>query len=356
MHAGVSYGVFKKEFINMEKKYVITEVDPQLIAFNKENVRDESPEVIEADENYQRLKESVAEFGVLVPLVVKPHKEGSKIYLLIDGERRLRSSLATNQKKVPVHILIDTNAENEILYAFQIHMLRKEWSLIAQARALVKIYKNVKTKSGKRREKELFELVQEKTGYSDPKLKDLFRVLKYVHENEKILDEIDDVKSNIKVSHLVQLEASFVEQIERLFPEIIKEYGTSAIRKKLVEKVRAEVIGSTREPIEKLLPLFIQARSKEQKDYLKKLIKEFLDKSDKTPEDIYRSFELKFPINKEDLVKLVEEAEKKMEELESIIENLGYAQFSIYSNLKANFKKRIERLIKVLNKAKSRTK
>ena len=123
----------------MGKKYQIQEIEPQLIVFNKENVRDESPEEIEADENYQRLKESVSEFGVLVPLVVKPYGKSSKKYLLIDGERRLRASLATNQKTVPVHILIDTDAENEMLYAFQIHMLRKEWSLVAQARALVKI-------------------------------------------------------------------------------------------------------------------------------------------------------------------------------------------------------------------------
>lgn len=340
----------------MGKKYKIAEVDPHLIAFNKENVRDESPEEIEADENFQRLKESVSEFGVLVPLVIKPLKSHGKEYVLIDGERRLRSALATNQKLVPVHILTETDLADEMLYAFQIHMLRKEWSQTAQARALSKIIRNVKQEAGKKHEKELFVLLQEKTGYNDTKLRDLFRVLKYAQENEKILDEIDDANCNIRFSHLVQLEASFVEQIDRLFPELMKEYGASVIRKKLIDKVRGEVISSTREPMEKLLPLFIQAKTEEQKEYLKKLIKDFLDNSDKTPEDIYRSFELKFPTNKEDLVKLVAEAEKKMEELESIIENLAYTQFSIYKNLKTTFMKKVDQLVKVLNKAKKRIK
>lgn len=336
------------------KKYTIDEKDPKLIAFNPANVRDETEEEIEADENFQRLKESVYEFGVLVPLVVKPHKRGGKEFILIDGERRLRAALATNQKTVPVHILTESETGDEMLYAFQIHMLRKEWSRTAQARALAKIINNSKEEIGRKQEKELFDIIQEKTGYNETSLRDLFRVLKYVDKNEKVLDEIDDPKSNIKFSHLVQLEASFVEQIERMFPDIIKKYGVETIRSKLLDKVRIDVISSTREPMEKLLPLFIHSKTTVQKEYLKKLIIDFLDHKNKSPEDIFRSFELEFPINKEDLVKLVNEAEKKIEELESIISNLQYAQFSIYKPLKDNLTKKIDSLIKVLQDAKKR--
>ena len=219
------------------KKYTIDEKDPKLIAFNPANVRDETEEEIEADENFQRLKESVYEFGVLVPLVVESHKRGDKRFILIDGERRLRAALATNQKTVPVHILTESESGNEMLYAFQIHMLRKEWSRTAQARALAKIINNSKEEIGRKQEKELFNIIQEKTGYNETSLRDLLRVLKYADKNEKVLDEIDDPKSNIKFSHLVQLEASFVEQIERMFPDIIKKYGVGTIRSKLLDKV-----------------------------------------------------------------------------------------------------------------------
>src|SRR3989304_672798 len=333
------------------KKYKIDEKDPKLIAFNPANVRDETEKEIEADESFQRLKDSVCKFGVLVPLVVKPHKRGDKEFILIDGERRLRAAVATNQKTVPVHILTESESGNEMLYAFQIHMLRKEWSKTAQARSLVKIVNDIKKELGKKQEKELFDTVQEETGYNETSLKDLFRVLRYVDMNGEILDEIDNPKSNVKFSHLVQLEASFVEQIEKTFPEIIKQYGIETIRNKLLDKVRAEAISSTREPINELLPLFIHSKTAEQKQYLKKLIIDFLDNESKTPEDIFRSFELKFPINKEDLLKLVKEAEKKMEELESIMNNLQYTQFSIYKRLKDSLAKKIDSLIKVLKKA-----
>ena len=197
----------------------------RLIEFNPANVRDETEEQIEADENFRRLKDSVYEFGVLVPLVVKPYKNKEKEFILIDGERRLRAALSTNQKTVPVHILTDPDSNDEVLYAFQIHMLRKEWSRTAQARALKKIINNTKEEIGKKQEKELFNSIQEKTGYSENILKDLFRVLRYANKSDKILDEIDNPKNNIKFSHLVQLEASFVEQVERMFPDIIIKYG-----------------------------------------------------------------------------------------------------------------------------------
>lgn len=335
------------------RKYTIAEKDPRLIALNPENVRDESEEEIKSDEDFQRLKDSIYEFGVLVPLVIKPHKKGKKEYILIDGERRLRAALDTNQKTVPVHIVTGSEAGDEVLYAFQIHTLRKEWSRTAQARALRSIIQNVQREAGKKQEKYIFDIIQEKTGYSDNRLRDLFRVLRYAEKDEKVLEGIDNSKSNIRFSHLVQLEASFVEQIERIFPRIIKKYGIETIRKKLLDKVRREVITTTREPMEKLLPLFMQAKTNEQKNELENLITKFLDKKNKTPEDIYRSFELKFPLNKKDLVKLVGEAESRIEGLESIIGSLRLSQLKqlkIYSNLKDSLGKKIDSLMNSLRR------
>ncbi|MCK4250363.1 ParB/RepB/Spo0J family partition protein [candidate division WOR-3 bacterium] len=336
-----------------QNKYKIKEVDPILIKINPGNVRDENEEEIESDESFQRLKESVAEFGVLVPLVVRPYRRGNKQFILVDGERRLRAALATNQKTVPVHI-VDKLKKDEVLYSFQIHMLRKEWTLTAQARALEKIIKDTEAEFGKQRGEDLFDIVQEKTGYSDNRLRDHFRVLRYIKVNRKILEDIDDAKTNLKFSHLVQLEASFVEQLEGMFPEVIKKYGLESIRRKLLDKVKLGIIGSTREPINKLLPLFLQATTKEKSEYLKKLIFNFLDDKNKSPDDLFRRFELKFPISKEDLVKLVGVAENKMEELESVMNNLKYAQFSIYRALKKKLIKKLDSLISTLKVTKKK--
>lgn len=342
--------------MNKERRYPTIMVDPKEIAVNPENVRGEKEEQIEADEDFLRLKESVHEYGVLVPLVVREQRKKDKKYILIDGERRLRVALATNQSRVPVHIPPEDKIKDEMLLSFQIHMLRKEWSRTAQARALLKIIRKIEEEIGKKKEKEVFNIVQEKTGYSDTKLKDLFRVLRYAGDNEEILEEIDDPKTNLKFSHLVQIEASFVEQIEKIFPELIREYGIKTIRERLIEKVRLNIISSTREPIDRLLPLFIHAKSPQQLDYLRNLIKNFIDKREKTPEDIFRSYELKFPAAKEDLVKLVEEANKKIEELEAMMNNLKFTQFSIYQSLKEKLVKKIDSLIDTLKDTKKKIK
>lgn len=336
-----------------QNKYKIKEVNPILIKINPGNVRDENEEEIESDESFQRLKESVAEFGVLVPLVVRPYRRGNKQFILVDGERRLRAALATNQKTVPVHI-VDKLKKDEVLYSFQIHMLRKEWTLTAQARALKKIVEETVEELGHQRRVDLFDIVQEKTGYSEDKLRDHFRALRYTQINKNILEEIDDARTNLKFSHLVQLESSFVEQVARMFPDIIKQYGLSTIRRKLLKKVRLGIIGSTRDPINKLLPLFLQATTDEKCKYLKKIILDFLDCINRSPDDLFRSFELKFPINKEDLVKLVGVAENKMEELEAVMDNLKYAQFSIYRRLRKKLIKKIDSLMIILKKTKKK--
>jgi len=335
------------------KKSSILEVDPKLIKPDPENVRRESEDEIEADESFQRLKDSVYSYGVLVPLVVKPYKGKNDKYqfILVDGERRLRAALAVNLEDVPVHILGKPEIAKQMLYAFQIHMLRKEWSRPAQARALLKIVRDIRKKQHIRAEKKLFPILQEKTGYNQNTLRDLLRVLRYVQHDEEILDELEDNKDNLKFSHLVQLEASFVEQLQKHFPEIIEKYGIQTIRDRLVRKVRQKVIAATREPIEELLPLFLDATKTEQKAYLKKLLIEFLDNTEKTPEEVNRTYELRFPSNKEDLVKLVGQAKERVEGMRAIVKSINFDQLKTYKKLREDLKRQITSLIKELNKA-----
>lgn len=331
----------------------ISEIDPLLIMPDPENVRREGKEEIEADESFQRLKESIYTYGVLVPLVVKAYKDPKKKYqfILVDGERRLRAALATNLAQVPVHNLTGAEIESQMLYAFQIHMLRKEWSRPAQARALLKVVRDIRRDERIRSEKKLFPILQEKTGYSHNKLRDLLRVLRYVQKDESILDDLEDKRNNIKFSHLVQFEASFVEQVQKHFPEIIEEYGLQTIRDKLLEKVRRDVIAATREPIKEFLPLFVNATNNKRKFFLKKLLKEFLDNTDKSPEEVNRTFELRYPCDKEDLVKLVAQAKERIEGLKSIVRNINVVKLRAYKSLREGLRKQVVSLMKVLKKS-----
>ena len=89
------------------------------------------------------LKDSIRQFGVLVPVVVS--KKGSK-FLLIDGERRYWACKALNLDEVPAFIVDERGdlTDSEILYRmFQIHHNREQWLPIQQCHALEVVYRKV---------------------------------------------------------------------------------------------------------------------------------------------------------------------------------------------------------------------
>ena len=310
--------------------YNLKFISPNQIVPNPNNPRGESEEKIYSDKEFARLKDSIYEFGVLVPLIVRPKPTESGKYILIDGERRWRAALETN-RKVPVHVIEAPEQElEELRTTFQIHMLRKQWSRIAQARALRMIIGQVNEESGKLSKSVLFEEIQEKTGYTETQLKDLLRVLNY---SNTVLDEVESNKSPLKYSHIVQIEASFIEQVEKIFPDLITKYGKKSIRDRMLNKVRKGFISSTRDLMDDLLPVFMQSTTDPQLGYLKTLLLNFIDDEAIRPQDILKKFELKYPISSEDFDKSIDNIKENIENIQFILNNLKYAQLKNYNKL-----------------------
>lgn len=80
-----------------ERSHGVQEIVIEKIVFNPHQPRRDF-----APEQLATLKASIAEHGLLQPIVVSPRADGS--YLLIAGERRLRSITALGWKKVPAVI------------------------------------------------------------------------------------------------------------------------------------------------------------------------------------------------------------------------------------------------------------
>jgi hypothetical protein len=59
------------------------------------------PRKIFDEESLGQLKESIREKNIEVPLIVRECKENDSIYILLDGERRLRSAKSLNMREVP---------------------------------------------------------------------------------------------------------------------------------------------------------------------------------------------------------------------------------------------------------------
>jgi ParB/RepB/Spo0J family partition protein len=155
----------------MARTYSLIEVDPKKVAFSDSNPRGETAEEMAEDEGFERLKGSVYQHGVLVPIVVHKQTGGdSKPYRLVDGERRLRAALATGLGRVPAHVAPAAEDVSDLIQAVHIHMLRKQWKPVAQARALKRIMRDLRARDSEQPEREAIERLQEATGLTDRRL------------------------------------------------------------------------------------------------------------------------------------------------------------------------------------------
>jgi ParB/RepB/Spo0J family partition protein len=281
--------------------YSLKRISPTEVAFSDSNPRGESEDQILKDETFERLKESVYKFGVLVPIVVHQKKgvHGKK-YKLVDGERRLRAALATGAKRIPAHIAQSTAPTDDLVQAVHIHMLRKHWSPVAQARAVGRIISERRRNEPRFSEDEALEELQAMTGCTDTKLKSLRRAVQY---DEEVLLAVD--KRQLRFSYLVQFEESFVEQLEKYYPALLKKLAKKTVRESLVEKARKKVLTSTRALMENIVPVINRAKSKQEKQFVENLLEKFILSKDMPAEDVLKKFERRFPTAEKDVVELI---------------------------------------------------
>lgn len=275
----------------MGRKYNLREIDPRKIDFDPDNPRNESVEVINADPSFEQLKDSVYKHGVLVPIVVRKQIGKGKPYRLVDGERRLRAALATGVDFVPAHIAESADTMDDVVQAFHIHMLRKQWKPVAMTRALKKIMELLAQSGSEDVTGDALEELRTMTGCTDTRLTALRRAAQY---SDAVLNEVTSGK--LSFSHLVQIEESFIEQLSSNYPQLLKKLGKRRARAVLLAKARSKVLTSTRALMENIVPVIARAKNNEQKQYVEKLLIEFLDHEDISSEQVLQRYEKKFPV------------------------------------------------------------
>jgi len=269
----------------------LDEVDPATIDPDEDNPRGRSPEQIEADPSFAKLRDSVAQFGVLVPLVVRPAKGGAFRYILIDGERRLRAALSVRAPRVPIHIVTGPSAD-ALAQSFQIHSLRDEWDPIAYVHAVKGLMKRLcdQDPSLQKNEVGLKREVARLTGLSRTDLERYFRTaLRY---DDKQLKEVDS--EAVDISHLWEIEERFIEPVRSKFPDFFGKVGEKVVRNRLLEKARREVLAGT-QALRVLGPVFEEGLDQRQHAFAEKLLEEFVEKPDMTPDEPFKRFRERYP-------------------------------------------------------------
>jgi len=329
----------------MPLRYILQQVAPEEVDLDPSNPRGETPEEIANDASFQQLKNSVYKFGVLVPIVV--HKQIGKVkkYRLVDGERRLRAALDTGQKHIPAHIATSKDEMGDLEQAFQIHMLRKQWRPVAQAKGMRRILKAFRKSNPNAREDALLEELQAITGCSDARLKDLRRAARY---SDDILNEVD--AGHLVFSHLVQFEESFVEQLSQHYGDLLKRLGRKQVRLALLDKARRRILPGARSLMENVVPAILRAKTKPERTYLGELLEQFISERDMTAEEVLRKFERRFPPAASDLLEVAENAIAQAEVLHGLLKQVETGHLLGFPKVAREMKKSLTELKAILNK------
>jgi len=293
----------------------VFEVDPNDIEFAVFNPRGEKPEDIESDPSFVQLKDSVYKYGVLVPLVVHEQSgAGRKPYRLIDGERRLRAALDTNAKKVPVRITDAGGPLGDVIQAFHIHMLRKQWSQVPQTRGLKKILKLKRWEGREKLNDEELEELQTLTGCTKDQLRSLLRAVRY---DDRVLDDVEN--GRLRYSHLVQIEESLVERIEAEYPSLLQEIPKVTIRQRMIQKAKKNIIPDTRSLMLNVAPVISRASTSLEKKDVESLLRRFVNDDDMTPEQVLKKFEHVHPTAQLDVLERMRQISDAAEELDALL-------------------------------------
>lgn len=311
------------------QKYRLSRIPPDKVAFSATNPRGESAEDIAKDETFERLKDSVYRFGVLVPIVVH-EQEGNpaKPYRLVDGERRLRAALETGVKRIPAHIAAQDDPLDDLVQAVHIHMLRKQWSPVAQARAIRRVMVEHHRKTPLMAEEDPLAELQDLTGCTDTKLKSLRRAARYT---EPVLEAVEE--GEIVFSHLVQFEESFVEQLEKHYPALLRSLGKRNVRESLVQKARQKILTNTRALMNNVVPVVSRATSVKEKKLAAQLLEEFVTHEEMPAEEVLKRFEREFPTAQEDLLRHCEDVIDATDRLVVLLKGLKPDQLASFPQM-----------------------
>jgi ParB family chromosome partitioning protein len=186
----------------------------------------ENPRLIFPQEELDRLAESIANEGVLVPIVVYP--DGDR-YILIDGERRVRCSQLLGLQTIPAVITEPKTSRDNLVQMFNIHLVREPWRDMPTAWALDKLITDL---SGEQDGSAITDAqLSDLTGLSRERIARLRHALELPREYQEYINE-----GIIPLNWFWELKRNVVEPLSKQRPAIFGEYGRDGVTNSFVRK------------------------------------------------------------------------------------------------------------------------
>lgn len=261
-------------------KTKLDQFDPSLIDFDQFNPRGESEETIINDESFRGLIDSIKQYGILEPIIIKTNPTDCSRFLLVDGERRLRAAKSIKLKHVPA-LLIEKEIDGKIL-AYHVHMLRKQWGKAAETKSIKRIINEIENSTPNLNESEIKRKIKDITKTKQSRINDLYILIKY---EDKFIDLVAEDK--LDISYLIQGQTSFINRLTSKFPEILSEFPETRLRSIIAEKSINKLVPGTRYWMDTFRDVFNFEKEKVQ---IKEILLEFLEDKSVSAEATFEKF------------------------------------------------------------------
>lgn len=217
-----------------ENEVRLLEVKPDLIDPNPEN-----PRLIFRESEMNALLDSIKEVGIKVPLSL--YREGER-FVLIDGERRLRSALRLNLRTVPAILHPKPGPLENLLTMFNIHNVRVEWDLMPMALKLDRVRELLAGEGRAATPKDIAGV----TGVPLATVRRAFELLELPqHYQDLLMSEAKKPRDEqkIKADLFVEINKS-KRAVERYVPEVFGDVSEAEYVDRLVKKYVAGTVNN----------------------------------------------------------------------------------------------------------------
>lgn len=216
---------------------------PDMVKVRQIKKSDQNPRGPDAtkDASFHFLVESIEDFGILVPLLVRPIEHQEYTYELIDGERRLEAAKKINLEEVPAYIIFSDFTPEAIRDTmFHIHRNRQDWGAPEECFALEPLYKELVSRY-EHDEKAIVQELVRKTGLHPWTARNRLQFLRWPHDlKERVYNK------TVPYWFIVELEDKIIEPAQENFPLYFERVRPEEVRRLLFEKWDEGIVGAAR--------------------------------------------------------------------------------------------------------------
>ena len=217
---------------------ISTEIDKKdIITIDLKNIypNQDQPRRVFDEEKIKILSESIKNYGVLQPIVLKPDDKGK--YMIIAGERRYRASKLARKRDIPA-VIKDIPMKDIMEIALIENLQREELNPIEEALAYRSLIKNYEVTQ---------EEISEAVGKSRPHITNTLRLLNLPKQIMDMIDQGHITAGHGKALLRVTNESLQLELANKVIAEELSVRATEAVAKKICEENIKEMPKKTKE-------------------------------------------------------------------------------------------------------------